>query len=181
MNCPSCGKDIPDGSRFCPFCGMVIQETNNTNEPIDDPAHETIYTGAFSQPVGGSSGSNINMKGGMGYAQPTMDPKKFYKSTIVSMSIAIVFATVGLILGILASSDPANKDGSFLVAFGAACGFFGLFGFLIFWIRAQIKIAKDKPYDGFVNWIPAILALVDLGISIPAVIFAVQGFIAMVS
>ncbi len=180
MRCPSCGKEIPDGSRFCSFCGVVIPEKQTIPDVFDDPAHQTTYTGAFSQPVSGGSGSTINMKGGMGSAQPAMDPKKLYKSTIISMSIAIVFATIGLILGILAS-DPANKDGSFLVAFGAACGFFGLFGFLIFWIQAQIKIAKAKPYDGFVNWIPAILALVDLGISIPAVIFAVQGFIAMVS
>ena len=26
MTCPSCRREIADGSRFCPFCGVVIDE-----------------------------------------------------------------------------------------------------------------------------------------------------------
>jgi uncharacterized membrane protein YvbJ len=24
MFCPNCGKEIPDGSKFCPYCGIKI-------------------------------------------------------------------------------------------------------------------------------------------------------------
>ena len=26
MYCPSCGREIPDGSKFCPYCGFKIEE-----------------------------------------------------------------------------------------------------------------------------------------------------------
>ncbi len=36
MYCPSCGKNIPDGSRFCLHCGSAIASSNPASEtPIE--------------------------------------------------------------------------------------------------------------------------------------------------
>jgi uncharacterized membrane protein YvbJ len=32
MFCPNCGRQIPDGSKFCPYCGAIL--TNKENNPI---------------------------------------------------------------------------------------------------------------------------------------------------
>ena len=32
MYCPNCGKEIPDGSKFCPYCGTKIISSNSSKE-----------------------------------------------------------------------------------------------------------------------------------------------------
>ncbi len=182
MKCPGCGRELPNDAKFCSYCGTsIVQVDSNGSALIDDPAHQTTYSGAFSQPVSGSNGtSKINMKGGVGDVRPQMDPKQQYKSCVITLSIAIVFAAIGLVMGIFAV-DPANKNDSILFAFAFAFSFFGLLGFFLFWIGPQIKIAKAKPYGGFIDWIPAVLAAIDLGVTIPALIYAFKAFQMMLA
>ena len=181
MRCPSCGKEIPDGSRFCSFCGVVIPEKQTIPDVFDDPAHETTYSGAFSQPTSGPNGtSKINMKGGVGDVRPQMNPKQQYKNCVITLSVAIVGAFFVLLRCIFAV-DPANKNDSILFAFAFAFSFFGLFGFFLFWLPPQIKIAKAKPYGGFIDWIPAVLAAIDLGVTIPSLIYAFKAFQLMLA
>ena len=150
MKCPFCGAEIPDNSKFCASCGQPIpQDLDYSKEQhIDpnysDPAHEVTYSGAFSQQASGpNQTTRINMKGGAGTAQGPYNPKKARTELIVSLSIAIILAVVGLILGIQALK-PENKDNTMLVPFSIACSFFGLFGILIFWLPMQTRLWKNK-------------------------------------
>ena len=42
MYCPNCGKEIPDGAKFCPYCGInlnnKIDEHKQNNEIINQPS-----------------------------------------------------------------------------------------------------------------------------------------------
>ena len=33
MYCPNCGKEIPDGSKFCPYCGYFVTNKKNVEFP----------------------------------------------------------------------------------------------------------------------------------------------------
>ena len=45
MYCPSCGKSIPDGSKFCLHCGSSLSTpTANTNAPIEWEYHDYVRT-----------------------------------------------------------------------------------------------------------------------------------------
>lgn len=187
MKCPFCGKEIPDDSKFCPACGQPIprdldySKEQHIDQNYSDPAHEVTYSGAFSQKVSGpNQTSRINMQGGAGTAQGPYDPKKARTELIVALSITIILAVVGLILGIQALK-PENKNETMLVPFSIACSFFGLFGILIFWLPMQTRLWKNKKPEEFVDWVPLGMAVILLGLVIPAIIFAVQGFILLIS
>ena len=175
MKCPFCGNEIPDNAKICGFCGQQVSGQS------DDPAHEIIYSGSFSQGVSGpNKTTNINMQGGVGVAQGPYDPKKARTELIVALSITIILAVVGLILGIQALK-PENKNETMLVPFSIACSFFGLFGILIFWLPMQTRLWKNKKPEEFVDWVPLGMAVILLGLVIPAIIFAVQGFMLLIS
>jgi flagellar basal body-associated protein FliL/ribosomal protein L40E len=40
MKCPNCGQEIADGSKFCIFCGTVVEEKKP--EPVAEPAPEPV-------------------------------------------------------------------------------------------------------------------------------------------
>ena len=40
MKCPNCGQEIADGSKFCIFCGTVVEEKKP--EPVVEPAPEPV-------------------------------------------------------------------------------------------------------------------------------------------
>ena len=187
MKCPFCGNEIPDNAKFCNFCGQHMPDSyggsasSNSQQVVDDPAHNITYSGAFSQQASGpNQTTRINMKGGAGTAQGPYDPKKARTELIVALSITIILAVVGLILGIQALK-PENKDNTMLVPFSIACSFFGLFGILIFWLPMQTRLWKNKKSEEFLDWVPLGLAVILLGIVIPAIIFAVQGFMFLLS
>lgn len=178
MKCPKCGNEIPDGSKFCPECDQPINNEpaeevkQPSNEYVDDPAHETVYLGAFSQKISGSN--QINMKGGVTPVQP-LDPKRAYKGMVASLSVAIVFATLGLVFGLLAK-DPTRKEDTLFFILPLVGAFTGLFLGLIEYLVVQPRLFKEQKPTSFIDWIPTILFVVDLGVTIPALIFAIQAF-----
>ena len=181
MKCPFCGKEIPDDSKFCPGCGQPIpQELDNSNEEhvdqsFDDPAHEITYSGAFSQQVSGpNQTTKINMQGGASYVQQ-LDPNRAYKGMIASLSTAIVFAILGLVFGLLAK-NPANSKETLFFILPLVGAFAGLFLGLIGYLAVQFKLFKMKKPDSVKDWIPTALFVIDLAVTIPALIFALQAF-----
>lgn len=45
MYCSACGKEIADGSAFCPYCGYkIVSETAQTPQPVTDQAADTAAT-----------------------------------------------------------------------------------------------------------------------------------------
>lgn len=171
MKCPYCKATILDGSKFCGNCGRTLLNDDFS----DDPAHEIRYTGSFAQHVSGENKvTNINMQGGVGAVQQ-LDPRKAYISMVVMLSFGIVFAIIGLIFG-LQIQNATNKQEAFpfVMAFGGAfAGFlFGLIGYL----ASQFRLFKIQKPSGFKDWIPTILFIIDIGVSIPALIYAIKAF-----
>ena len=37
MFCPKCGKEIPDGSKFCSYCGEKIEQVEEVRNEEDIP------------------------------------------------------------------------------------------------------------------------------------------------
>lgn len=85
MYCVNCGKQIPDGSKFCPFCG-ADQETEGT---------ETVEQPASSSPQGGG----LKNVGAAPAPQPPKEP--FLKSIIDKYGKTKVFAAVGVIAAVI--------------------------------------------------------------------------------
>ena len=49
MYCPNCGKELPDGSQFCGYCGTQISE--NSSHPVSVNANEfSVLTKCFTDP-----------------------------------------------------------------------------------------------------------------------------------
>ena len=41
MFCSQCGKPVPDGARFCPFCGSALEMSNTPSTPTPPPFPNT--------------------------------------------------------------------------------------------------------------------------------------------
>lgn len=182
MKCPFCGKEIPSGSKFCPACGQPIPQDldyskeQHIDQNYSDPAHEVTYSGAFSQQVSGPNGTTrINMQGGAGTAQGPLDPKKAYTEMIVMLSMAIIFATLGLVFGIL-GPEPTRKGEVFYFVMAFAGSFAGLFLGLLGYLTVQFRLFKIQKPSGLKDWIPTALFVINLGVTIPALIFGIQLF-----
>ena len=52
MFCPNCGKELPDGSKFCGFCGADISKEQTGNDAINGGMNDTA-TGMPGQSFGG--------------------------------------------------------------------------------------------------------------------------------
>lgn len=182
MKCPFCGKEIPSGSKFCPACGQPIPQDldyskdQHIDQNYSDPAHEVTYSGAFSQQVSGpNQTTRINMQGGAGTAQGPLDPKRAYTSMIVMLSVAIIFATLGLVFGILGPA-PTRKGETFYFVMAFAGAFAGLFLGLIGYLTTQFRLFKIQKPSELKDWIPTALFVINLGVTIPALIYAIQLF-----
>lgn len=181
MKCPYCGAEIPDNSKFCSICGQAIavEPVKEVIEEVDSPAHEVnAYNGAFSQNISGPNKvTNINMSGGVNAAQ-AMTPERLYKTSLILGIISLVFAIIGLIVSISGLNSGA-KDLTMYFVMGAVGSFFPLFMFLIGFFTMQVKLMKiKKPSEGK-DYIPLIMWIAVIGVTIPAVIMSVKVFLLM--
>jgi len=90
MFCKQCGKEVPDGVKFCTSCGAEVNgaNTESTPPPVQNAA--------------GSSGQKMsNQSGNM-------------KKGLIVIAIGVIVAVVLLFI-IIGGSDPVNmvKDGTF--------------------------------------------------------------------
>lgn len=37
MKCPKCGAEVPNGSAFCPECGVAIEQTQTRTNVVNNP------------------------------------------------------------------------------------------------------------------------------------------------
>ena len=183
MKCPYCGAEIPDNSKFCPICGQAISQepVKEEIEEVNSPAHEVnAYNGAFSQNISGPNKvTNINMSGGVNAVQP-MTPEKLYKSSLSMAIVSLVFAIIGLIVSALGLKSGA-KDLTMYFVIGAVGSFFPLFMFLIGFFNMQVKLMKAKKPSEGKDYIPLIMWIAVIGVTIPAVIMSVKVFLLMLN
>lgn len=71
MFCPNCGKELPDGSKFCGFCGADISKEQKGNDAINGGMNDAA-TGMGGQSFGGYD----PLGNGQGMSQP--DNGQFY-------------------------------------------------------------------------------------------------------
>ena len=109
MFCTKCGKELPDGTAFCPACG-----TSTADKPIAVPSEEESLK--YILPIGRS-----------GYA--------IAAGYLALFSVLLVFAPFALLFGILALRDirlHPEKKGKGRAWFGIVMGgIFTLLGLLV--------------------------------------------------
>lgn len=118
MICPKCGKEISDGSVFCPACGASLeanaqdnnngmqQETPQANPQMNQPMNSQMNPQMNPQ-------MNQQMYNGMPYTQPYIDPKdhtaeydaKDISDNKVMAMIPYLMSTVGIIIALLATKE----------------------------------------------------------------------------
>ena len=52
MFCPNCGKELPDGSKFCGFCGADIAAEQKGNQ-VTNGGLDSANAGVYGQSFGG--------------------------------------------------------------------------------------------------------------------------------
>ncbi|MFO8109721.1 MAG: zinc ribbon domain-containing protein [Thermoplasmata archaeon] len=50
MNCPNCGTDLPNGAKFCPYCGPITIEKNEAKGGSDFVAVRSAGAGSVYAP-----------------------------------------------------------------------------------------------------------------------------------
>ena len=110
MFCSSCGKQIPDGSRFCEYCGNPVG--GNVPQPDSRPAG--VPEAGQIPPQYGQAPPQANQippqygQVPPGYPQP---PKK--KFPIIPFVIGVVFLTALIIAGgLMLLGNDSGKGGS---------------------------------------------------------------------
>ena len=93
MFCYKCGKQIPDDSEFCPFCGVALTRDNSNNM-----MHDTLYENGVSQK---SENSFINQN-----INSDHDVKK--RRWVLPVVCATLVVMVLLIVAVNNKSTPLN-------------------------------------------------------------------------
>lgn len=143
MFCESCGKEVKDGTLFCPYCGAKMTPKPQT-APSGQPMGGIMPAfGQSAQPNGGMSynqGQPMNggmppynqsqpMNGGFGMEQGTPKKKKGHKAAIISCSLVAILAVCGVggyfgygyyqefrLENAIEDGNEAYKEGSFTKA-----------------------------------------------------------------
>lgn len=94
MKCPICGKEIPDGSKFCSFCGANLETSNS----ISNQVKESTASSAYSQV--GSSGGEHDVLTPENFRSAPNYKKNLFKMIIFG-GVAFILSALGLLGSIL--------------------------------------------------------------------------------
>ncbi len=99
MNCPKCGKEIPDGAKFCKFCGAqmgetvaVSQQTASEPQVVDQQPSAVVPAQAQQEVQGGAGAKEQQVNVTIGNMQPVVQ-----KNGIGTAGF--VLALIGIFLG----------------------------------------------------------------------------------
>ena len=98
MYCPKCGKEIPDGSKFCTSCGSAVNTENTVHQDTNVPP--PIYNNT---PI-----NNLSP------AQEILNKSSKFKKKYVGIAVAVVAVIIVIVL--LASGGKTEdivRDGTF--------------------------------------------------------------------
>ncbi len=97
MFCSNCGKELPDGSAFCKFCGTKLKAAPGqaAQQPMQQPYQQTMQQAPYWQPV----------------QQPPYQPPRTRKIKLLPLALAAVLAIAVLAL-LPKLFDGGKGDGS---------------------------------------------------------------------
>ena len=116
MICKYCNKEIPDGSKFCPFCGASLEEVSNT--PINQIKEGS---GGYAPSVSEAPKDEITPENFR--SLPTYKPRLI--KMVVFGAIAFVFtliAMLGSLMVRIIGGGSLEVPGFIMLAFGLASG-----------------------------------------------------------
>lgn len=164
MKCPQCGKEVPEGTNFCPVCGYNFSSAPSQYE--DDPAHEV-------QNLSTTSGSGVAVD--LSYHD---DPKFKKKVALMNIlgAIGFVFSGLGCFASTMLQFGKNITESGFaiyvvLLVLGLLVGLIIAFVCLIPMGKKYFPDSKPK---GFLENLPGIF--LGFTISFVAVALAFQGY-----
>ena len=112
-----CGKDIPEGSKFCPFCGASLEAADVSNQ-IKEGAGGYTPAASNNQSGGGEAITPENFR-----SLPTYKPRLI--KMVVFGAIALVFTLIALFGSLMVriiGGGSLEVPGIIMLAFGLASG-----------------------------------------------------------
>jgi hypothetical protein len=155
MFCIHCGKEIPEESTFCPFCGAAVANANQTSaaQPAEQAeAQQTQNGNTYQDPNQGGYNQNqaygqpYNQPYQQPYGQPYQQPVKLpvnglgiagFVVSILSSYLSIYFciaSVVGLILSIIGYHKRSQYSYNGFALAGIIISAVTLFIWLLVWI-----------------------------------------------
>lgn len=144
MFCPKCGRELPDGSTFCPWCGAASTGAANGSQPkAADPA--PIRTPAPAAPSAPASDYAAAPAPSAVSASPT--PKRSKKPLILGgiavAAVAVIAAVVVFATGALGGGSAAKFPNGYFSMEGVIP-----FGFRVSGEEGEQTIEFLSPYSG---------------------------------
>ena len=119
MICKYCNKEIPDGSKYCPFCGAYLEEASNASVNQIKEGNGPVTGPAASTSSGGSDAITVeNFR-----SLPTYKPRLI--KMVVFGAIAFVFTLIamfGSLMVRIIGGGRLEVPGIIMLAFGLASG-----------------------------------------------------------
>lgn len=106
MYCNKCGKEVPEGSAFCPACGAAVPTVSAPAAPAAEPVEEAPVYEVPSEPVSGAPAPARVVPA----APPTAPekPKKKSKKPFIAVIAIILVAVAGFAAWRLLAAEPAH-------------------------------------------------------------------------
>ena len=108
MFCTNCGKQLPDGARFCHECGTAQAVQQPAQQPIQQPTQQPVYQPPVQQPVVRPVAPVVPSPG---------------QAAVVSSNAAVVTSNTGVVAsnaGVVASNTAVAASNAGVVASNAA-------------------------------------------------------------
>ncbi len=147
MFCSGCGKELPDNTSFCPYCGASLSSRADDPSPIDAPEPEPLPQEEPSTGNASSTSADAGVAGKAGTVPPPVTPNatatqpaavppandNIAIAALVCGIVGLFFSPsiiVGIALGIIAimlASSYAKAGGTSIMArIGKVCGIIDL-------------------------------------------------------
>ena len=114
MICKYCNKEIPDGSKYCPFCGAYLEEVSETSiNQIKEGSGPVISSGSDSEAITVENFRSL----------PTYKPRLI--KMVVFGAIAFVFTLIALLGSLMVKiigGGSLEVPGIIMLVFGLASG-----------------------------------------------------------
>ena len=101
MFCANCGQEIPDGTKFCPFCGANTGAAAPAQQPQPDYGYapqQTPQYGGYQQGYGQQAAPQGYYQG---YQAPAPEPKKSNKKLLIIILIIVGVLLIGFLVWFL--------------------------------------------------------------------------------
>ena len=99
MICPNCGKELPDGAKFCLFCGKVVSE--ESQKPQEQKSSEVSAPSQSSE----NTSQDSSIAEGKVQQQKSSILQKKKSIVIIGVAVALVVAVVVGVFSVRANNE----------------------------------------------------------------------------